>query len=86
MSTARRFTGVLAFASLAMLTGCPGKSASSIGPHDVAYYNTHLQERQATLDRCAGLDQVSQAADADCKAALYSSLYGPSQLKATATP
>jgi len=77
----------LSLASATMLTGCPGKShQSDAGPHDVAYYNAHPQERRATLDRCGKLDQSAQASDDDCKAALYSSLYGPSQLRPTATP
>lgn len=68
------------------LTGCPGKSASTAGGHDVPYYNTHPEDRGATLDRCATLDQATQAADKDCRAAVYSSMYGPTQLKATAEP
>ena len=85
MTAARIAFCVMALTPLT-LTGCPGKSASTADGHDVPYYNAHPTERRATLDRCARLDQATQAADADCKAALYSSLYGPSQLKSTASP
>ena len=85
MTTARIVACLMALTPLA-LTGCPGKSASTAGGHDVPYYNTHPADRRATLDRCAKLDQATQAADKDCQAAVYSSMYGPSQLKATAAP
>ncbi len=82
MTLTRALFCILSIASLATLTGCPGKSTqSNAAAHDVKYYNTHPQERQATVERCGKLDQVSQDADEDCKAALYSSLYGPSMLK-----
>jgi hypothetical protein len=87
MSAARFLICALALASLAALTGCPGRTShSSAAAHDVPYYNAHPQERQATLDRCGALDQATLAADKDCTSALYSSLYGPSQLKTTASP
>jgi hypothetical protein len=84
MTTTRIVACAMALAPLT-LTGCPGKSASTAAAHDVPYYNAHLVERQSTLDRCATLDQAAEAADKDCQAALYSSMYGPSQLK-TASP
>ncbi|MGP6191594.1 MAG: EexN family lipoprotein [Vulcanimicrobiaceae bacterium] len=87
MTLLRFLIAAASLASAAMLTGCPGKSSqSNAAPHDAAYYNAHPQERQATLERCGKLDQSAQASDEDCKAALYSSLYGPSQLRPTATP
>jgi curli biogenesis system outer membrane secretion channel CsgG len=85
MTTARIVACVIALTPLA-LTGCPGKSASTAGGHDAAFYNTHLTERRVTLDRCNKLDPATQAADIDCQAAVYSSMYGPSQLKAPASP
>lgn len=81
MSLARILCCALAIASITTLTGCPGKSTdSSAAAHDVKYYNTHAQERRATVERCGKLDQAAQDADENCKAAIYSSLYGPSQL------
>jgi hypothetical protein len=85
MTSRRLAAAIFALTSLAALVGCPGKSSTSRTAHDVPYYNTHPQERQATLDRCDALDQAAQNSDADCKAAVYSSLYGPSQLRTNAT-
>ena len=88
MTPTRIIAYVLALTPLALLTACPGKSAttSMTQAQRVQYYNTHPGERTATINRCGALDQAAQANDPDCAAALYSSLYGPSQLKATASP
>jgi hypothetical protein len=87
MTSLRVVLYALLLGSITQLTGCPGKSTQSNTPaHDAAYYNAHPQERQATLARCDALDKATMAADEDCTAALYSSLYGPSQLKSPASP
>ncbi len=90
MTPLRVFLCATSLASVAILTGCPGKSSQSsqsgATAHDVPYYNAHPQERQATVERCGKLDQATQAADDDCKAAIYSSLYGPSLLKPAPSP
>jgi len=85
MISARIVACLLAVAAPLALAGCPGKSASPSGGHDPAYYNTHLKERQATLDRCNALDPSQQTADKDCQAAVYSTMYGPSLLKTPKT-
>jgi curli biogenesis system outer membrane secretion channel CsgG len=85
MTTARIAAFIIFLTPLA-LTGCPGKSASTAGGHDAAFYNTHLAERRATLDRCNKLDPATQAVDIDCQSAVYSNMYGPSQLKTPASP
>jgi hypothetical protein len=85
MTPLRVFICATSLASVAILTGCPGKSSQSsqsgASAHDVPYYNAHPQQRQATLERCDALDKAAMDADKDCAAALYSSLYGPSQLR-----